>query len=75
MGSRYAEVALTYLACLDPGNVDFGDTGSGEFEDEDGVRPGVRYTEKARVSCPAVNSFVSAYSWFLVPLRLNMLYV
>ena len=61
MGSRYAEVVVTCLTCLDPGNVDFGD--AGEFEDEDGVRVGARYIEKVRMSRPGVNNFVSAYGW------------
>ncbi|KAK3987684.1 hypothetical protein QBC44DRAFT_294654 [Cladorrhinum sp. PSN332] len=44
MGTRYAEIVETCLTCLDPGNVDFGD--EREFEDEDGIRVGVRYIEK-----------------------------
>jgi serine/threonine protein kinase len=44
MGSRYTEVVETCLTCLDPGNPEFGDPT--EFEDEDGVRIGVRYIEK-----------------------------
>ncbi|KAH8905837.1 hypothetical protein BR93DRAFT_928411 [Coniochaeta sp. PMI_546] len=44
MGSRYAEIVETCLTCLDADNADFGD--AAEFEDEDGVRVGVRYIEK-----------------------------
>ncbi|OIW23930.1 hypothetical protein CONLIGDRAFT_664331 [Coniochaeta ligniaria NRRL 30616] len=44
MGSRYAEIVETCLTCLDPDNADFGD--AREFEDEDGIRVGVRYIEK-----------------------------
>lgn len=47
MGSKYAEVVETCLTCLDPGNEDFGD--EREFEDEDGIRVGVRYIEKVSV--------------------------
>ncbi|KAK4231631.1 hypothetical protein QBC38DRAFT_465196 [Podospora fimiseda] len=44
MGTRYAEIVETCLTCLDPGNVDFGD--EREFQDEDGIKVGVRYIEK-----------------------------
>jgi hypothetical protein len=44
VGTLYAEVVETCLTCLDPKNSDFGD--STEFEDEDGIRVGVRYIEK-----------------------------
>ncbi|RSL79960.1 hypothetical protein CEP51_006948 [Fusarium floridanum] len=44
MGMRYAEIVQTCLTCLDPGNGDFGDPQ--EFQDQDGVRVGVRYIEK-----------------------------
>lgn len=44
MGSRYAEIVETCLTCLDPDNADFGD--ASEFEDEDGIRVGVRYIDK-----------------------------
>ena len=44
MGTKYAEVVETCLTCLDPENSDFGD--QTEFEDEDGIRIGVRYIEK-----------------------------
>ncbi|KAL6404753.1 hypothetical protein AUP68_11582 [Ilyonectria robusta] len=47
MGTRYSEIVETCLTCLDPENADFGD--EHEFEDEDGIRVGVRYIEK--VSC------------------------
>jgi hypothetical protein len=46
MGSRYTEIVETCLTCLDPKNADFGD--ASEFEDEDGIRVGVRYIEKVR---------------------------
>jgi hypothetical protein len=48
MGTRYAEVVETCLTCLDPNNPDFGDPS--EFEDEDGIRVGVRYIEKVGAS-------------------------
>lgn len=44
MGSKYAEIVETCLTCLDNENSDFGD--ESEFEDEDGIRVGVRYIEK-----------------------------
>ncbi|CAG8954656.1 hypothetical protein HYFRA_00004577 [Hymenoscyphus fraxineus] len=44
MGTKYSEVVQTCLTCLDSGNSDFGDPK--EFEDEDGIRVGVRYIEK-----------------------------
>ncbi|KPM39368.1 hypothetical protein AK830_g7189 [Neonectria ditissima] len=44
MGTKYAEVVETCLTCLDPDNTDFGD--QRQFEDEDGIRVGVRYIEK-----------------------------
>ncbi|KAF1817001.1 hypothetical protein P152DRAFT_453608 [Eremomyces bilateralis CBS 781.70] len=44
MGSKYAEIVVTCLTCLDPENPDFGD--QSEFEDEDGIHVGVRYIEK-----------------------------
>lgn len=48
MGTRYAEVVVTCLTCLDRGNVDFGD--EEEFQDEDGIVVGVRFIEKVRAS-------------------------
>ncbi|OKL64437.1 hypothetical protein UA08_00880 [Talaromyces atroroseus] len=39
MGTRYSEVVVTCLTCLDPGNVDFGD--ESEFQDDDGIQVGV----------------------------------
>ena len=48
MGSKYAEIVETCLTCLEPDNVDFGD--QREFEDEDGIRVGVRYIEKVSVT-------------------------
>lgn len=44
MGTKYSKIVETCLTCLDPGNSDFGDPK--EFEDEDGIRVGVRYIEK-----------------------------
>lgn len=44
MGTKYSEVVETCLTCLDPGNSNFGDPR--EFEDEDGIRVGVRYIER-----------------------------
>ncbi|KAI1389425.1 uncharacterized protein F4822DRAFT_199817 [Hypoxylon trugodes] len=44
MGTRYSDIVETCLTCLDPDNGDFGD--QREFEDEDGIRVGVRYIEK-----------------------------
>jgi hypothetical protein len=44
MGDRYTEIVETCLACLDPGNIDFGDDKA--FEDEDGIVIGARYTER-----------------------------
>ncbi|KAM5358782.1 hypothetical protein ACJZ2D_014990 [Fusarium nematophilum] len=44
MGTKYAEIVETCLTCLDEGNGDFGD--ARDFEDEDGIRVGVRYIEK-----------------------------
>lgn len=46
MGSRYEEVVINCLTCLDKDNVDFGD--QKEFEDVDGVVVGARYIEKVR---------------------------
>lgn len=75
MGSRYAEIVETCLTCLEPDNADFGD--AREFEDEDGIRVGVRYIEKvssvlplsAVVVCSMLRRSVQ------VLLRLNRLYV
>ncbi|KAI1441522.1 hypothetical protein F5Y02DRAFT_421939 [Annulohypoxylon stygium] len=44
MGDEYSRIVETCLTCLDPDNADFGDPR--EFEDEDGIRVGVRYIEK-----------------------------
>ena len=44
MGTRYSEIVVTCLTCLDPENMDFGD--ESEFQDEDGILVGVRYIEK-----------------------------
>lgn len=44
MGTKYTDIAVTCLTCLDPDNENFGD--EKEFQDEDGIRVGVRYIEK-----------------------------
>jgi hypothetical protein len=44
MGTRYSEVVVTCLTCLDPENVDFG--AEADFEDDDGIEVGARYIEK-----------------------------
>lgn len=44
MGTRYSDVVVTCLTCLDPENGDFG--AEAEFQDEDGIEVGVRYIEK-----------------------------
>lgn len=44
MGTRYSDVTITCLTCLDSENQDFGDRL--EFEDEDGILVSVRYIEK-----------------------------
>lgn len=53
MGTRYSEIVLTCLTCLDPGNADFGD--ESEFQDKDGIQVGVRYIEKVSVWYDATN--------------------
>lgn len=55
MGTRYSEVVVTCLTCLDPENEDFGD--ETEFQDEDGIEVGVRYIEKVS----AEGAFVYPY--------------
>lgn len=44
MGTRYSDVVVTCLTCLDANNVDFGE--KIDFEDADGIEVGVRYIEK-----------------------------
>lgn len=44
MGTRYSDVVVTCLTCLDAKNVDFGE--KADFEDADGIEVGVRYIEK-----------------------------
>jgi hypothetical protein len=44
MGSKYTEVVVSCLMCLDGGDNDFGH--ESEFLDEDGILVGVRYIEK-----------------------------
>jgi len=50
MGTKYAEIVETCLTCLDPENADFGD--ETDFEDQDGIRVGVRYIEKVDSTAP-----------------------
>ncbi|KAI3328099.1 hypothetical protein HD806DRAFT_519934 [Xylariaceae sp. AK1471] len=50
MGTQYSDVVETCLTCLEPGNDKFGD--QREFEDEDGIRVGVRYIEKVSIFFP-----------------------
>ncbi|KAF1812039.1 hypothetical protein P152DRAFT_514695 [Eremomyces bilateralis CBS 781.70] len=44
LGTTYSSIVITCLTCLDEDNDDFGD--DSEFQDEDGITVGVRYTEK-----------------------------
>lgn len=44
MGTKYTNIVVTCLTCLDEANTDFGD--QSEFQDEDGILVGVRYIEK-----------------------------
>lgn len=44
MGDKCARVVLNCLTCMDDTNADFGDRV--QFEDEDGIFIGVKYTEK-----------------------------
>ncbi|KAM7195480.1 hypothetical protein V8F33_006650 [Rhypophila sp. PSN 637] len=53
MGTKYAEIVETCLTCLDKKNADFGD--ASEFEDEDGIRVGVRYIEKVLLQLNVLN--------------------
>ena len=46
ISQRYVDVVTTCLACLDPGNVDFGD--EQRLDDSDGILVGVRCVEKFR---------------------------
>lgn len=46
MGTKYTQVVVNCLTCLDGNNADFGD--ESEFNDADGVSVGVRYIEKVR---------------------------
>jgi hypothetical protein len=57
MGTRYSEVVVTCLTCLDPENEDFGD--EAEFQDEDGIEVGVRYIEKVSTQKPTECGFVT----------------
>jgi len=62
MGSRYAQVVHTCLTCLDPNNVGFGH--EVEFQDEDGIRIGVRYMEKGSYSPRFIKDALLTVSWF-----------
>lgn len=53
MGSKYTDVIVTCLTCLDPENKDFGD--EKEFQDEDGIDVGVRYIEKVLLRLNALD--------------------
>ncbi|KAJ0419059.1 hypothetical protein BJY00DRAFT_167733 [Aspergillus carlsbadensis] len=44
MGDKYTNVVINCLTCMDPTNEDFGD--ESEFEDDFGIRIGVKYIEK-----------------------------
>ncbi|KAL3463876.1 hypothetical protein BJX64DRAFT_114602 [Aspergillus heterothallicus] len=44
MGEKYTNVVVNCLTCMDPTNDDFGD--ETEFEDDFGIRIGVKYIEK-----------------------------
>ncbi|KGO40440.1 hypothetical protein PEX1_074580 [Penicillium expansum] len=55
MGTKYSDVVVTCLTCLDAENVDFGD--EGDFEDVDGIEVGVRYIEKVCFFNPNVMPF------------------
>ena len=48
MGTRYMDVVLTCLTCMDTGNANFGE--ESDFEDADGIEIGVRYIEKVRTA-------------------------
>lgn len=47
MGTKYANVVITCLTCLDEDNPDFGD--DHEFRDEGGILVDVRYIDKGCV--------------------------
>ncbi|ROW10358.1 hypothetical protein VMCG_02007 [Cytospora schulzeri] len=53
MGTKYTDIVVTCLTCLDPENGDFGD--EEEFQDEDGICVGVRYIEKVLLRLNALN--------------------
>jgi hypothetical protein len=48
MGKRYSSVVMSSLKCLDKDENDFGAVQ--DLKDEDGVRVGIRYIEKVRIS-------------------------
>ena len=48
-GTRYSEVVLSCLTCLDKNNKNFGDAKEFEEADEDGTLVGVRYIEKVPI--------------------------
>ncbi|KAJ5139336.1 uncharacterized protein N7515_004184 [Penicillium bovifimosum] len=53
MGSRFSEVVVTCLTCLDPDNADFGD--EREFQDADGLLVGARYIEKITMQINSIS--------------------
>lgn len=52
MGTRYSDVVVTCLTCLDAKIVDFGK--KADFEDANGIEVGVRYIEKVCFFNPIV---------------------
>jgi hypothetical protein len=48
MGEKYTNVVINCLTCMDATNEEFGD--ESEFEDDFGIRIGVKYIEKVRTS-------------------------
>lgn len=57
MGTRYTDIVVNCLTCLDPDNEDFGD--EKEFQDGDGIGIGVRYIEKV------IRWFLGLSTWSL----------
>ena len=59
MGQKYTQVVISCLTCLDSDNDRFGD--ESEFEDEDGIKVGVRFIEKVcRRTLKSVKQEISA---------------
>jgi serine/threonine protein kinase len=68
MGSRYSEVVVTCLTCLDPDNADFGD--EREFQDADGLLVGARYIEKVSDCGFLIGVLdISSADWFRSPCK------